>query len=183
MYRVYLRDLRQDDCCNIVRWRNEHETWKYTLYNGSGSSTLTKELDWFHSGCNRKDVLRFAVCLSQSGIHIGNVYFTDLSETEGFFHIVIGETSYRGRGFGNETVVLAMRVARWTLQLQKVHLRVHEDNIAAIRIYERVGFEFKGRVVEAGSGLHRKSASDGLDKFLFYSLDLTCSHEMKEENN
>lgn len=51
----------------------------------------------------------------------------------------------RDKGYGSETVKLLLRHAFTGMNLQRVHLTVHEDNPAR-RLYERHGFRQEGRL-------------------------------------
>jgi RimJ/RimL family protein N-acetyltransferase len=65
------------------------------------------------------------------------------------FGIFLGEQSVRGQGFGTEATQLQLKYAFETLNLHRVELDVQEDNIAAIRVYEKTGFIREGLKNEA----------------------------------
>ena len=63
--------------------------------------------------------------------------------------IRIGETSYRGRGFGTQALRLLIEHARKDLGLHRIELTVFPENAPAIRSYEKVGFLLEGMKREA----------------------------------
>jgi RimJ/RimL family protein N-acetyltransferase len=63
--------------------------------------------------------------------------------------IGIGDTNYRGKGFGAEALRLILRYAFYELNLNRVGLDVIEYNARAIQAYEKAGFRLEGRVRSA----------------------------------
>jgi RimJ/RimL family protein N-acetyltransferase len=59
--------------------------------------------------------------------------------------LVIGEKSVWNAGLGTDAVRTLVRWGFRELNLNRVFLRVFEDNAAAIRCYEKVGFRQEGR--------------------------------------
>jgi RimJ/RimL family protein N-acetyltransferase len=46
----------------------------------------------------REDEKRFAICLSDNGAYIGNIFYTDIRDGEAQLHIFIGEQRFCGKG-------------------------------------------------------------------------------------
>lgn len=59
--------------------------------------------------------------------------------------IGIGERDYWGKGYGTDTMRLALRFAFMELNMHRVTLDVFEYNPRAIRSYEKAGFREEGR--------------------------------------
>jgi diamine N-acetyltransferase len=70
--------------------------------------------------------------------------------------IMIGDKSYWNLGFGTEAVRLLVRHGFNTLNLNRIYLRVLENNSRAIRAYEKAGFTHEGcqRQAEYKDGKH-----------------------------
>ena len=58
---------------------------------------------------------------------------------------LLGEQHY-GKGYGRDAVAVLLSYAFEMVNLEKVFLGVFDFNEAAIRIYERVGFRYEGRL-------------------------------------
>ena len=65
------------------------------------------------------------------------------------FGIVIGAKQHWNKGYGTEALHLILRHAFNTLNLNRVYLRVYENNLRAIRSYEKSGFQIEGRLRQA----------------------------------
>jgi RimJ/RimL family protein N-acetyltransferase len=60
--------------------------------------------------------------------------------------LFIGERSHWDSGYGTDATRTLVRFAFRELNLNRVFLRVYEDNVRAIRCYEKVGFKVEGRL-------------------------------------
>jgi len=60
------------------------------------------------------------------------------------FGIIIGEKIYWGQGYGSDATSSALLFAFRELNLNRVELEVFEDNLRAIRCYEKIGFQHEG---------------------------------------
>ncbi|MBK8027449.1 MAG: GNAT family N-acetyltransferase [Chloroflexi bacterium] len=58
--------------------------------------------------------------------------------------IGIGDRDYRGHGYGSDALRLILNYAFSELALRRVSLTVMDYNTAAIKAYERVGFQREG---------------------------------------
>ncbi len=66
----------------------------------------------------------------------------------GWVAIGLGDPSDRGRGYGHEAMEMAIRYAFHELGLHRLSLDVIADNLPAIRLYRRLGFQEEGRLRE-----------------------------------
>ena len=58
--------------------------------------------------------------------------------------LLIGEPGNRGRGYGQESLRLAVDFCWKELNLQRLSLTLIGENAAALQAYRRVGFEVEG---------------------------------------
>jgi RimJ/RimL family protein N-acetyltransferase len=63
--------------------------------------------------------------------------------------ITIGDKSYWDRGYGSSAIRAMLEIAFRQMNLHRVFLRVHEDNLRGIRCYEKVGFKQEGTMRES----------------------------------
>lgn len=139
--RVYLRLMEVGDTDNIVRWRNNPRVRKNFIYQ----KEFTREghLKWIRDKVDTGDVIQFIICENGSDRPVGSVYFRDISREhhKAEYGIFIGEDDAVGKGIGSEVCKMAcdygFKVEKW----HKIVLRALSDNKAAIRSYEKAGFE------------------------------------------
>ena len=67
----------------------------------------------------------------------------------GEFHLLIGRRDLHGRGLGSDATRQMPRHAFHDLNLHRVFLSVLSSNAAAIRIYEKAGFQREGLARQA----------------------------------
>ncbi len=138
---VTLRPLQESDALTSWRWRNDAHIWHFTGNRPDTAITAEMEREWIRKVLTRTDEKRFAICVDGAQSYVGNVQLTGITPTEAEFHIFIGERAVHGKGVGTRATRLMLDYARDTLGLQQVYLRVHPANVAAIRAYEKCGFE------------------------------------------
>jgi len=82
---------------------------------------------------------------------IGGIGFfrLDYKNRSSEFGIMIGDKTYWNQGYGTEAVRLLLHLGFNTLSLNRIHLRVLENNPRAIRAYEKAGFKHEGRQRQA----------------------------------
>ena len=153
--RVRLRRIEKDDLVHFVAWLNDPDVREglATIYPLS----LAHEEQWFESTLRLEPAAQpFAIearlgTESQPGdawAPVGVVGFhgLDWRNRTGEVGIFIGRKHLWGKGHGTEALKALVRWAFQELNLNRVFLRVFEDNTRAIRSYEKVGFRVEGRL-------------------------------------
>jgi RimJ/RimL family protein N-acetyltransferase len=151
--RLRLRATERSDLENFVRWLNDPEVSRgINLYR---PMSLAEEENWFEKtlqapGDERPMVIEIAQgdgsWLPIGNLGVGPINWRDRSAELG---IMIGEKSYWDQGFGREAILLLLSHCFQVLNLNRVYLRVKEDNPRAIRAYEKIGFVYEGRMRQA----------------------------------
>lgn len=104
---------------------------------------------WFDRVSRGDDptVVRFTIFETGSGRAIGltNLHAIDHRHGTATFGIMIGEADCRGRGYGTLVTRMMLGYAFDQLGLHNVMLRVFRNNQAAVRAYEKAGFQEFGR--------------------------------------
>ena len=147
--------LRRDERADIpkfVEWLNDPEVRKYLLMH-MPISTANEEL-WFENMLKLPgEEQPFAIEIQKGDVWqlIGNCSFmqidhTALSAEVGLF---IGDKSCWNKGYGTEVMHQMLRLGFGTLNLNRIFLRVDEDNRGGIRAYEKAGFLHEGRFRQA----------------------------------
>lgn len=146
---VRLRGVERADLPTLVGWVNDPETRAQIAR--SSPISMAEEERWFDALLKsttdvvflietwpkkpREEPRRLGMC----GIHK-----IDWKNRNCSVGIVIGEAQERGRGYGTDAMTALVRHAVADLGLQRVELEVFPDNVAALRSYERVGFQREG---------------------------------------
>lgn len=89
----------------------------------------------------------FAIIESSSGNFIGICGLIDLNSRHqtAEIHILIGEESGRGKGYGTEAMKLLIAYGFDYLNLRNIMLRVFSFNENAIACYKKLGFRVMGK--------------------------------------
>ena len=137
---IYLRHITMEDTDLIIKWRNCDEVRTHFIYQ----ELFTKEghEKWIHSMIETGLAVQMIICKIEGDIPLGSVYIRDIDHhhRKGEYGIFIGETVARGQGIGTAAAELMIKYAFQELSLHRLFLRVHGDNIQAIRSYEKAGF-------------------------------------------
>lgn len=141
---IALRALERSDAPSILPWVNDQQIIQHLLIHRP--TNLAAE-EAFIDGLSRSehDVV-FGIAERESGRLVGvcGLHRIDTKNRNAEFGIFIGEADARGKGLGSEATALIVKYAFDTLNLHRIWLRVYEDNKAAIRAYEKVGFRQEG---------------------------------------
>lgn len=156
--RIRLRAVEHDDLPTFLKWINDPE-----VRQGLGvylPLSMLDEEDWFEGVRKRPpDEHNLVIEAKESTQEVGEIAWKMIGGC-GFFNLVgharsaefgimIGDKSYWDRGFGTEAVRLLVQHGFDTLNLNRIHLRVLENNPRAIHVYENVGFIHEGRQRQA----------------------------------
>jgi len=147
---VFLRALDATDCERINKWHNDPAL--YASLGGTfrfASRAGTEE--WLRKKQNASNEVNLAICIADDTLeHVGNIYLRNIDwvARHGELHILIGDTAHRSKGFGQSAVRQLVNYAIFDMGLQRLYLFVLEDNVAAIRTYERCGFVIEGTLVK-----------------------------------
>lgn len=144
--RVRLRAIEREDIPTIVRWFNDPEVRRGLLIYAPMSKA--QEERWFEGMLDRKDDFIFGVEAPLDGMwaHIGNVGLHQIDWKNGaaIFGIVLGEKAFWGQGYGTDAACTMLRFAFDELNLNRIELEVFDDNLRAMRCYEKCGFRREG---------------------------------------
>lgn len=135
---VALRERRPADAPYAAVWLNDPETMRWTLRTyPAGPDAYDVPAEPPAWGTVPLTVVDLA-----SGRPIGHAGLADMSpeQRRALAWLTIGDAAFRGRGYGTDAMRTLCRWAFDTVNLAKVELEVVADNVAALRLYERLGF-------------------------------------------
>ena len=150
--RIRLRAIEPDDLSIFQSWLNDPQV-------RMGLSTylpfsLEEEKAWYEAMLRRpseEHPLLIEIPQEDTWRPIGNCGFQDVNwkVRSAEFGIVIGEKEVWGEGYGTEATRMMVDHGFRDLNLNRIYLRVLQNNPRAMRVYEKVGFTHEGRMRQA----------------------------------
>lgn len=150
--RIRLRAITRTDLPIFVEWLNDPEVTQGLMHFIPFS--MEDEEDWFEGMRKRpleEHPLVIDICSEEGWESIGNcgLFSIDWRIRQAEFGIVIGAKQHWNKGYGSEALTLIIEHAFNILNLNRVFLRVYENNPRAIRSYEKAGLTIEGRKRQA----------------------------------
>ncbi|MFC9541766.1 GNAT family N-acetyltransferase [Lysinibacillus sp. NPDC056959] len=123
-----------------VHWLNNSEIREsFGLRN---EISYKGHLNWVQ---NLSDTIIWAIHEEEFDNYIGNILlFLNKKHNSGFLQIYIGEIVNRGKKFGENALRCLINFVFNELKLNRLWLKVFEENKIAINLYNKVGFKFEG---------------------------------------
>ena len=142
--RVQLRPMEEGDTDAVVHMRSEPSVLAQLF--SDEPPTREGHLRWLAAVRARGDRQEFMIVDRASGRSVGTIGLSqiDRKHQRAEYGVLIGEADARGKGLASEASRLLLDYAFTTLGLNRVYLHVFPENEAAVRLYERVGFEREG---------------------------------------
>lgn len=150
--RIRLRAVEREDVAKFHAWVNDPEVTRGLLLNLPLS--MWDEEDWF-AGLSRRDPaerpLAIDIRKGRAWKLVGNcgVHGVSWMNRSCELGILIGEKDEWNKGYGAEAMTLLLKHGFETLNMNRVYLQVYDDNIRAVRSYEKAGFVLEGRQRQA----------------------------------
>lgn len=139
----YLSPINVDDYVLYTEWLNDLETIEH-LELSTRMITLEGERDALREISKEHN---YAIVDQRTDQLIGNCGIANWDPVHGTAEvgIFIGNSDYRGRGYGSEALYLLVSFAFSYLNIKSIMLRVYGDNERAVGCYEKIGFRTFGR--------------------------------------
>ncbi|HBX67928.1 MAG TPA: N-acetyltransferase [Chloroflexi bacterium] len=150
--RIRLRSITRTDLPLFVEWLNDPEVTHGLVHYLPFS--LEDEENWFENMLKmprEEHPLMIDIRSEQGWEAIGDcaVFNIDWRIRQAEFGIVIGAKHHWNKGYGTEALSLTIQHCFETLNLNRVYLRVYENNPRAQRAYEKAGMSIEGRMRQA----------------------------------
>ncbi len=145
-----LRAIKRDDLPRYVRWLNDPDVTRYLLW--FRPLNIDNETEWYESQRTDPNTFNFAIEITATQKHIGSISLRVENQRDQVAElgIVIGDKTEWGKGYCQEAIRLILNYGFYTLNLNRIYLRVYEENIGGQKCYERSGFVMEGKLREAG---------------------------------
>lgn len=142
-----LRELERVDLERINKWRNDPNL---IACLGAPYRYINEDVDreWYEKYLHtRNNSVRCAIVDDEREDSVlGLISLMDINNINrtGVIHIMIGGMDNRGKGIGTFAVSEMIKHAFYNLNLRRIELGVLENNVPAIRLYEKTGFVREG---------------------------------------
>ena len=138
---VALKPISDGELELLRTWRNDPANTKYLRQIPYITPEMQKR--WYESYLANGDEMTFAIFeTKQLGRAVGSLSLYDFCDGEAEFgKILIGDSEAHGRSVGLHATVAALKIAFAYLKLKKLRLHVFSDNIPAVKVYAKAGFE------------------------------------------
>jgi len=136
---VSLEHLAQE----YVNWLNDWEVYKFLQTGGNYTLEMLKS---FLTQCEVDEKYFWAIHLKSNDQHIGNIKIDPINFKHGLgeYGIMMGKRSEWGKGYAREASQLIIDYCFNELNLRKITLGVVLDNVSAVQLYNKLGFEIEG---------------------------------------
>lgn len=150
--RVRLRAIERSDLPTFVRWLNDPEVIE-NLYLYVPMS-LGQEEDWYVRTLQRpveEQPLAIEAKVDKEWKAIGTLAFEGINwhDHSSEIGIAIGDKSFWNKGCGTDALRLLIRYGFQTVGLNRIWLRVYENNQRGIHAYLKAGFVHEGVMRQA----------------------------------
>lgn len=147
---IYLRAFEPEDYKVIVSWRNDREIAQ-KLGGSISYFSAEREKKWVLDTIYGHGDVKLAICLREDNSHIGNVYLTGINyiNRTAESHIMIGDKSCWGKGYGGEALMEILTYGFNELGLNRIEARINADNTASLRLFQKIGYRREGVLREA----------------------------------
>ncbi len=143
---IRLTALTREDLPIITHWYEDAAMQHLFDARPAAPRSLANLEQWLDGQRDAPDGVLFGIRRRADDALLGYVEIDGIlwSHRVGWLAIVIGERAERHKGYGHAAMQLALRYAFDELNLHRVQLTVFSYNTAAIRLYERLGFQREG---------------------------------------
>jgi RimJ/RimL family protein N-acetyltransferase len=148
MKKIRLRALTISDIDKTLNWHNQEEISE--LYSGHPFPVnIEMERKWYEKILTSNfPVTVFGIEEIEKNCLIGITVLKDINliNRSAEFAVYIGDKEYRGKGLSKEASFLTLTFAFNNLGLNRIFLKVLEENEVAIKLYRSVGFIEEGKL-------------------------------------
>jgi len=144
--RISIRKFEQCDIERKIRWINDPRNNRFLHYDLP--LQYHKTLQWYQA--NKDNDRRYDGVILADDVPVGLIGLLgiDSKNLKAEYYIALGEAAYKGKGVAKQASGQLLEYAFQVLKLNKVCLYTEKDNLAAQRLFERIGFQKEGLLRE-----------------------------------
>lgn len=168
---IEIRRFIEKDIPLKVKWINDEKNNRFLHYDLPLSEEKT--LLWFRSLQGRKDRADYTITCNGEPAGLIGLINIDSRNRKGEYYVALGEEKYKGRGVAFTASRLLLDKGFTVFNLNKIYLYTEVENLAAQKLFERLGFVKEGL-------LRQDLLQDGrrVDRFVYGLL----AAEYRKEN-
>ena len=181
---ILIRPLEIRDIELLRQWRNDEKISTYLAPIPYISVEMQK--NWFDRYLLDKDNITFVIEENQLLKRVvGSISIYGFQEDQAEIgKIVIGDEEAHGKQVGYRALLLALSYGYKFLRINKFLLNVHEDNVAARTIYQKVGFKIVGQhlFMKGGYELEMELYKEWFEHINPCVVDITYCNKLEGAN-
>ena len=141
--RIVLREIdpEKDDLRNYLTWMQDTHANPF-IESVRADYSLVELLTYIRGKNHDKSVILWGIFLREDHRQIGTIKLEpiDFDLKTAWLGILIGESNFRGSGYGREAIEAVLSFSKTKLNLIKIYLGVDPANTVALKLYESIGF-------------------------------------------
>jgi len=116
-----------------------------TAFLSAKNLSRQEVVDHLNLGRGSGDFEMLAICILESGLHVGNIKVGPIDKINRLadLPIVLGDRNYHGKGIASEAVDLGSQYALEKLNIRKVCGSVFSGNKASLACYQKAGWHIE----------------------------------------
>lgn len=138
---IILRPLSPEDSERYRILRNQEHNRHWFFF----SDIISREAQevWYQSYLGKKDEYMFSIYNTDDIFLGGAALYHLIDKTAEFGRLIVDRPAAGQGGVGARSLLLLCDLAKNQLGLTRLHLEVYEDNLPAVKTYEKAGFVLK----------------------------------------
>jgi len=147
--RLIIREITQEDLDAVYEYTKNPEIFKYMPFGPSTYENAKRRIERLIEKQSQDPRTDFdvAITLRESEKLIGGCRLKKVSDIEGHVGYILARDQW-GNGYATETAKALTDYGFSELNLHRVYATVHPENAASIRVLEKVGMRYEGRLRE-----------------------------------
>ncbi len=147
--KVYLRPVENSDQAMVYRGKNDPRVREtlFLFYPLSFEEIGREQQSWLSA----RENVALTICNREDHQAVGQTAYLriDYISRAAIFYLAIYNPEHWGRGYAGEATRLMTQYGFDTLNFNRIQLHVFCDNIAAVKAYQKAGFQIEGTLREA----------------------------------
>ncbi len=147
--KIALLPIEEEDLTILNKWRNDEEIFKY-LGGGYNPISITQQKKIMEKITENTSINKRFMIINEENKKVGFVGLYEISEIHRtcFLGIYIGEKEYWGQGIAKRAYIALENYARDYVNIRKIKLEVVRENLNAVKMYNKLGFQVCGTYKE-----------------------------------